>query len=94
MGFGPYTKLFNSCVLPVMLYGAEVWGFNNFPKMNKVQQRAMRVFLGVHSFAHIAGIQGDMGWTSPRYKQWLHMLSFWNQLTKLHASRITKQVLR
>lgn len=92
MGYGPYTKLFEACVLPVMLYGAEVWGYNNFANINKVQQRAMRVFLGVHSFAPIAGIEGDMGWVAPRYKQWLKMLSFWNRLVQLDTGRITKKV--
>jgi hypothetical protein len=92
MGFGPYTKLFDSCVLPVMLYGAEVWGYKNFTQINRVQQKAMRVFLGVHCFAPISGIEGDMGWTAPRYKQWLRMLSFWNRLTRLNTDRITRQV--
>ena len=74
-----------------MLYGAEVWGYNNFSNINKVQQRAMRVFSGVHSFAPIVGMEGDMGWLTPRYQQWLKMLSFWNRLNDLDTGRITKK---
>lgn len=92
MGYGSYTKLYDACIVPVMSYGAEIWGYTNYPKLNQIHQRAMRIFLGVHKFAPIAGLEGDMGWIAPKYRQWLLMLSYWNRLNQLDSNRLTYKV--
>ena len=81
-----------SCLIPVLLYGAEVWGYSAFPEIRQIQQRAIRVFFWVHCFAPIAGIEGDMGWLDTRYRQWIRMLSFWNRLVTLTNDRLTRIV--
>ena len=62
MGYVLYTKLFDSCVLSVLLYGADIWGYSAFPEIKQTQQRAIVVFFGVHCFAPIAGIEGGDIW--------------------------------
>ena len=62
MGVNTYTKLFHSCVVPVMDYCAGVWGLTKNVKAESVQHRALRYFLGVHKFAPNLAIEGDMGW--------------------------------
>ena len=47
----------------IMLYGSEACGSNNFP-CDKIQYRAMCFFLGVHKYAPILGLHGEMGWVS------------------------------
>ena len=63
-GYNTFTRLFNTGVLSILNYGAEVWGFGNYPKCDNVINRAMRFFLDVHRFAPTAGVVGDMGWLS------------------------------
>ena len=46
--YDTFTKLINTCVDPVVQYGAGVWGFTAAPQIERVQTRAMRFFLGVH----------------------------------------------
>ena len=40
MGYSTYTKLFDSCVSPVMEYASGVWGYRNYNKIDTVQHRA------------------------------------------------------
>jgi hypothetical protein len=92
LGYNTYTKLFSSCVQPIMDYGSEVWGLNEFPKLDTVQNRAIRVFLGVHGYAANVAITGDMGWTASRVRRQVAMVRYWNRLVEMPEERLTKQV--
>ncbi len=61
MGFSTYNKIYTSTVVPAMDYDSEVWGNRKYPKHETVQNQAARVFLGVHRFAPVEGLQGDLG---------------------------------
>ena len=80
MAYTIYTKLYDSCAVPVADYAAEIWGFKNYTKPNQIQNRAIIIFLGVHRFTPVTGLDGDMAWMSPQYKRWLSMLRLWNRL--------------
>ena len=58
LGFKPYERLFNACVVPVMDYCSAVWGFKQYQASDNVQNRAMRYALGVHRFAPIPALTG------------------------------------
>ena len=92
MGYSTYTKLFDSCVCPVMEYAAGVWGYRNYNKINTVQHRAARSFLGVHRFTPTLALEGDMGWLIPKYRRWSQMLRLWNRLVSMPDDRVTKQI--
>ena len=92
MNYSTYSKLYNACVVPVIDYAASIWGYKNFTKPNTIQNKAMRIYLGVHRFAPVAGLEGDMGWLSPQYRRWLEMLRFWNRLISLEDTRLTKKL--
>jgi ssDNA-binding Zn-finger/Zn-ribbon topoisomerase 1 len=91
-GYKTFTKLFETGVLSILNYGAEIWGYGNFPKCDNVMNRAMRYFLGVHRFAPTAALHGDMAWISLKYTRYIAMLRFWNRLIKMDNSRLTKRV--
>ena len=91
-GYNTYTKLFDTGVLPILNYGSEVWGYGDFSKCDIVMNRAMRFFLGVHRFAPTAGVQGEMGWMSLKYRRYLQMIKFWNRLIQMDSSRLTKRI--
>ena len=42
-----FTKFYESCFQPVMLYGAGLWGVKEYKTLNAVQNRACKYFLGV-----------------------------------------------
>ena len=44
-GFGMYTKLYESCVTPILEYLSGIWGSSEFDCFSKIQQRTMLVFI-------------------------------------------------
>ena len=92
IGFEAYSKLHNSCVVPVTDYCSGVWGFWNFPKSDIVQNRAIRYYLGVHRFTPTLALSGDMGWTISVHRRWLNIIRLWNHLVDMDDDRLTKKV--
>ena len=60
-GYNSFNTLYTSGVLSVADYSAGVWGTKVFPKSEQIQYKAARYFLGVHRFAPIEALLGDMG---------------------------------
>ena len=56
-------------VMPILQYGAEIWGFGKYSPPDKIHHRAMRFLLGVHRFTPVPASYGDTGWLKPRKKQ-------------------------
>ena len=54
--------------MPVLDYGAEIWGIYNCSELEKVQVSAARTFLGLNRYTPILGIEGDIGWDSCQLK--------------------------
>ena len=91
-GYDTYTRLYNSGVVPILDYGSSVWGFNNFEKIDSIQNRAIRLYLGVHRFSSNLAINGEFGWIPSRIRRQISMLRFWNRLLSMDSYRLTKQV--
>ena len=62
----------------------------NAPKIDAVQNKAMRVFLGVHKFAANQMLDGDMGWCPSKLGRQISMPTFWNCLLKMNNTRLPK----
>ena len=91
-GFKSYEKLYNACVTSILDYCASAWGFKNYQKIDNVQHRAMRYFLGVHRFTPVLAMTGDTGWLPSVYRRWGCMLRMWNRIIQMDDTRITRQV--
>ena len=87
-GYKTFTRLFETGVMSILNYGAEIWGYGNYPKCDTIMNRAMRYFVGVHRFAPTAGVVGDTGWLSLKYKRYIVMLRFWNRLIKMNDNAL------
>ena len=92
VGFKTFDKMYHTGVISVNNYASEIWGFKDFQCCKNVQNRAMRYYFGVHKFAPISGMQGDLGWLSARLRRFKTILSFWNKLIKMDDTRLTKHV--
>ena len=91
-GYKTFNTLFNSGVLSIADYSAAIWGTKYTPKIEQVSYKAARYFLGVHRFAPIEALLGDMGWLTARNRHKLLILKFWNRLCNLPESRVTRRV--
>ena len=87
-----FKKLFESSVLPVILYSAGVWGFKEFSMLNTVQNRACRFFLGVPAQSPNVGTQGDMGWLSLSVACKVETTRLWSRIMNMNDNRLTKQI--
>ena len=92
VGFKTFSKLYYSCVVPVVDYCSSIWGFKNFDKIDMIQNRAIRYFLGVHRFTPILAITGDMGWIISTHRRWVNMLRLWNRLISMDRTRLPRIV--
>ena len=93
VGYNTYTKMYNSCVVPVIDYCSGIWwGFKQFNKIDTLQNRAIRYFLGVHRFTPLLAINGEMGWTLSIYRRLVIMIRLWNRLINMDNNRLTKCV--
>ena len=72
-GFQTYTKLYESCVVPIMDYFSGIWGFLKYPAIDQVHNRACRFYLGLHAKAPIPALQADIGWMLPKYRHFLNI---------------------
>ena len=87
-----YSKLYYSCVVPVIDYCSGIWGFKQFDKIDMVQNRAIRYFMGVHRFTPILAFTGDMGWITSTHRRWVNMIRLWNRLVSMDTSMLTRIV--
>ena len=92
VGFDTFNKLYHSMVVPITDYCSSVWGYGIFPKAASIQNRAICYFLGMQGKAPLAGLQGKVNWITPRYRRHLYKIRFWNRLTRMDRTRLTKKI--
>ena len=70
-------KLFDTSIVPILLYGCEVWGFED-PEMIEVYHRSfLRKLLGVHRTAPNCMIYGETGRYPLKFQIKRRMIRFW-----------------
>ena len=92
IGYSTFTKLYEQGVIPITDYCSSVWGFSNPSFAEKIQNRACRYFLGVHSKTPLHVLQGDVGWLKPKYRIYLNILKYYNRLIKMDHDRLTYRI--
>ncbi len=94
LGYYTYTKLYNHEACPILDYCSEVWGFKQFKQIETNQHKAIRIFLGVHIYAHLQAIDGDMSLSSCDTRRKVAMFIYWNRLIDMDDSRLQKHVFK
>ena len=52
----------------------------------------MQVFLGVHKYASIDYLNGDMEWAPSKLRQKICMLRYWNRFITMENTQLTKDI--
>jgi len=89
-----YTKLYTTCVVPVITYGAAIWGVKQFSCINAVHYRAMRFFLGTGKYTPNTAVQGEMGWDPIILMQWKSICNHWTRCLGYDDSRLNGRVFK
>ncbi|XP_064794113.1 coiled-coil domain-containing protein 90B, mitochondrial isoform X1 [Oncorhynchus masou masou] len=83
-----------TCVCPVLDYSAGVWGAKRYFRKEHVHNRAVRYFLGVHKFAPILAITGDMGWDPCAVRWKACVVRLWDRLLDMPNARRASKVFQ
>ena len=54
-------KLVDSCVEPILLYGCEVWVYENIDILEKVHTKFCKFIFGVSKYSHNMPLYGELG---------------------------------
>ena len=92
MSYKCFTKLYESMVIPIVRYGAAIWGHKEFSCINAVHNRMCRYFLGVKKFTPNAAVQGDMGVRVPWQHQCDEIARQWCRVRNMTEHRCNKKV--
>lgn len=71
-------QMYESLVLPIMLYATEITGFANCEEFEKVQRRYMKWTLALPPSTPTAIINRELGWTSVRDRACIRAIKFEN----------------
>jgi hypothetical protein len=88
-----YTKLYISTVEPILMYGSDIWGTEQFSCISSVQNRACKFFLSVEKHTLNIAARGDMGWTSCFTKQRVNLCRLWYRFLRTDESRNSYKIL-
>ena len=94
LNYNSFDRLFHACVAPILDYSSGAWSTGTTcHKIDQVQHRAARFFLGLPKKAPLPGVVGETGWTPSIVRRDLEVLRLYNQIVKMTDDRLTKQVL-
>ena len=90
MAYDVYYKLYTSLVQPILSYCSAIWGLTNYSKINTVQNKACRYFLGTGKNAANLATRGDMGWTDCYVNQRIECCRLFSKLVNTSDDRFVK----
>ena len=83
-----FTRLYSSCIVPILDYASFVCGLKFYGKPETIQYRAIWYFLGVHRFAANIMIERYMALLSCRARRKLSLLNYWNSPVNCDTERL------
>ena len=88
--FKEYFKLFDTMILPVLTYGAEIWGYRMYNVAERVQLKYCKAFMGVKSSTADVCVLGDCGRFPIFIYTYKKVLCYWYKLLKMPRNRVAK----
>ena len=82
--------LFDKCVLPVLLYGSEIWAFENLSLCEKLQLKFLKIVLNIKQSTTTCMVLGEVGKFPVVVDATCRQLCFWYKLMLNHVSVIPK----
>lgn len=83
-------QLFDSMVLPILLYGAEVWGIKEFKEIEKLHLKFLKHCLGICSSTCNNMVYGELGRFPLEIKIKIRILNYWCKLLNPNTAKLSK----
>jgi exonuclease III len=84
------SHLFDSCIIPILLYGCEIWGYCNISKLEAVQRMFYKQLLKLNPSTASCIVLGEVGRTKLETIIHQRMLNYWARLQTGGQSKIAK----
>ena len=78
-------------ILPILTYASEIWGYKKYDCLERVQQFACRVFLGVSSKAPNVTVLGECGRHSIHLYTAKRCIKYWAKLINMPKYRYPRK---
>ena len=72
--------LFDHMIMPILLYGCEIWGYNNFEQIEVFHRNYLRRLLKLRKGVPNPMIYGELGRQEIVFTVWKRMLTFWKTI--------------
>ena len=82
-------KLFDNTIVPILLYGSEIWGFENTGLIEKLQNDFLRKITHLRKSTPIYILQAELGRYTLNNNIKLRMLNFWASLINGKQNKIS-----
>jgi len=82
-------KLFEHTIVPILLYGSEVWGFTNINLVEKLHLRFCKILLNVKKCTTTAMVYGELGQLPLARLVQCRLLNFWFKLATCPNSKLS-----
>lgn len=76
--------------MPILHYGAEIWGHENAAQLESVQLGYFKRLYGLHRMTHTQFLKGDLGLWSLKSYRTVQMIKFWLRVVQLPSDRLLK----
>jgi hypothetical protein len=87
-------KLFDSMVLPVVLYGCEIWGFESLSGIEKLYSKYLKLLLPVRKSTPLYMLYGELGRFPVDITVKVRMIGFWYRMITGKQSKLSLLVYR
>ena len=84
-----FVELFERVVIPVLLYGSEIWGFEDPKQLQVMYNKEMRKYLRLHKTTPMCMIMGELGLKDISEYIDNRMLNFWYNLANGDENKIS-----
>ena len=81
--------LFDSCIVPVLLYGCEIWGFSDLTQIEQVQNYFCKQILKLPKSTANCMVLGELGRTPLEVQIIKRVLNFWIKLATGKTSKLS-----
>ena len=86
-----FFKIYDAQVLPMLMYGAEIWGFQEYEVLEKVHLFACKRFLHVGLQTPNKMVLGDLGRYPLYITSAMRCVKYWLKLTRLPVERLPRK---
>ena len=87
-------QLYEACVIPVLLYGSEIWGYECLKSLEIFHRRFLRIILNFYNFSPNCMLYGETNSVDIETKVHIRMISYWMKLMNSDVIRLSSVIFK